>query len=248
MAFRPGRSILDNAALHVGKAVVVRIDLKDFFPSIVFRRVKGVFESFGYNEGVATLLALLATEPPRAAVSLDGQRRFVSIGERQLPQGACTSPALTNILCRKLDRRLAGASAGFDFTYSRYADDLVFSHAGRDLELGQFLEFARLILKEEGFTVNEKKTAVMRPQHRQAVTGLVVNEKPRVSREDLRRFRAFLHHCERDGLDAVSHRLGKNAQAYAFGYVAFLHMVAPEQAERVRQAHPWLNQWGEARR
>jgi RNA-directed DNA polymerase len=242
-AFRPGHSIVDNAAQHSGKAVVVRVDLEAFFPSITFRRAKGLFESFGYNEGVATLLALLATEAPRVAATLDGVRRSVAVGARQLPQGACTSPALTNLLCRKLDRRLAGAARAFGFAYSRYADDLVFSHAGLEAPVGPLLATVRRIITGEGFRVNEEKTAVMRPQHRQAVTGLVVNETPHVSRRDARRFRALLHHCETEGIDAVSRRLGQSAAAYAAGYLSFLHMVAPEQAAKIRRGHPWIEQW-----
>jgi len=88
--------------------------------------------------------------------------------------------------------------------------------------------------------VNEEKTAVMRAQHRQAVTGLVVNQEPRVSRANLRRFRAFLHHCETEGLPAVSERLGQSAMAYAAGYLAFLHMVCLEQEAKIRQAHLWI--------
>jgi RNA-directed DNA polymerase len=245
MAFRPGRSITDNAAAHAGKAVVLRIDLKDFFPSIHFKRVKGLFESFGYNEGVATLLALLATEAPRVAATFEGEKRFVSVGQRQLPQGACTSPALTNVLSRKLDRRLTGLAASLGFTYSRYADDLVFSHAERNAPVGMLLGAVRSIIENEGFQVNEAKTVVMRPQHRQAVTGLVVNQTPRISRRDLRRFRAFLHHCETEGLEAMSQRLGKSAGAYAAGYLSFIHMVNPEQEERIQLAHPWITRWRE---
>lgn len=246
MAFRPQRSIVDNAKAHAGHALVVRVDLKDFFPSITFLRVKGLFESFGYNEGIATLLALLSTEPPRVAVTVDGQRRFVSLGDRQLPQGACTSPAITNLLCRKLDRRLAGAAAAFGYTYTRYADDLVFSHPKAEASTGAMLTLARSILTDEGFTVNEEKTAVMRPQHRQVVTGLVVNGEPaRVSRQDLRRFRAFLHHCETEGFEAMSQRLGRDAKAYASGYLSFIHMVNPEQEQAIRARHPWLTPWNE---
>lgn len=264
-AFRPGASIAENAARHAGRGLVIRIDLKEFFPSIGFRRVKGLFESFGYNEGVATLLALLATEAPRAALTLDGQRHFVALGERQLPQGACTSPALTNLLCRKLDRRLTGAAASLGFTYSRYADDLVFSHEKPAAPAGLLLTLARRIVAEEGFTVHEEKTRVMRPHQRQSVTGLVVNAgsagvavseppthphthtpthphtAPRLSRDDLRRFRAFLHHCETEGLAAVSERLGRSALAHARGYLAFVQMVSPEQAERFRARHRWLS-------
>jgi hypothetical protein len=246
MAFRPGRSIVQNAAAHAARAVVARIDLEGFFPSITFRRVKGLFESFGYNEGVATLLALLATEPPRAPVTVAGAaggssaRFYVSLGARRLPQGACTSPAITNLLCRRLDARLAGVAAGLQFAYTRYADDLVFSHADRDAPVGELLVFAREIVTEEGFRVNEAKTRVMRPQHRQSVTGLVVNGTPAIARPDLRRFRAFLHQCETEGLPAVTERLGRSALAYAAGYLAYVAMVSPGRAARLREAHPWI--------
>jgi hypothetical protein len=222
------------------------MDLEEFFPSITFRQVKGLFESFGYNEGVATLLALLATEAPRTAATLHGQRRFVTLGERQLPQGACTSPAITNLLCRKLDRRRAGAARVFGFAYTRYADDLAFSHPGPGAPAGPFLSAVRRIIMDEGFRVNEEKTAVMRPQHRQAVTGLVVNQRPHVSRAHRCRFRAFLHHCETEGLPAVSERLGQSAMAYAAGYLAFLHMVCPEPEAKVRQAHLWIERRSKA--
>lgn len=240
MAFRPGRSILDNAQVHQQQAVVIRLDLKDFFPGISFNRVKGLFEAFGYNQGVATILALLATEAPRVAVTLDGVKRFVSTGQRHLPQGACTSPALTNVLCRSLDKRLIGAARRYGFNYTRYADDLVFSHAQTDALIGQFLGLVRQIIKAEGFIVNEEKTRIMRAHQRQAVTGLVVNETPQISRYDMRRFRAFLHHCEVAGTKAVSEKLGKNALSYARGYLAFIQMVSPDKVASIKKAHPWL--------
>jgi hypothetical protein len=239
-AYRSGRSIRDNAGLHAGRAIVARLDLEEFFPSISFRRVKGLLTAVGYNEGVATLLALLATEPPRITVTLNGERRHVALGERRLPQGACTSPAISNLLCRRLDARLTGLAGVHEFRYSRYADDLLFSTDRADAPLGAFLHDARRIIAAEGFRVNEGKTAVMRRQHRQVATGLVVNEAPHVSREDLRRFRAFLHHCETDGLPAMSERLGRNAAAYAAGYLAFLHMISPDHAARLREQHPWI--------
>ena len=242
-AFRPGLSVVDNAARHTGRAVVARVDLKDFFPSITLPRVRRLFREFGYSGGVATLFALLATEAPRAAVLLDGRPHFVALGERSLPQGACTSPALTNLLCRRLDARLAGAAEALGFRYSRYADDLVFSHESAGAPVGILLALARRIITETGFVINEEKTSVLRPQHRQIVTGLVVNEAPHVSRPDLRRFRAVLHRCETVGVAEVSRQMGKDARAYAGGYLAFLHMVAPEQAQRLALKHPWVAQW-----
>jgi RNA-directed DNA polymerase len=251
MAFRPGRSVVDNAARHEGKAVIIRIDLKDFFPSIGVNRVKKLFQSLGYNEGVSSVMALLATETPRIAVTLDGQKRFAAIGPRALPQGACTSPAITNLLCRRLDGRLTGLAEKAGFTYTRYADDLIFSHADPDARIGLFLAMVRRILEHEGLIINEDKTAILRPHQRQTVTGLVVNsvrdgekgDGPRVSRRDLRKFRAFLHHCDTDGVEAVSQKLGQDALAYASGYLSFIHMSAPEKAQQIAAAHPWISRW-----
>ena len=176
MAFRPARSICDNAAPHMGRAIVIRIDLKDFFPSVGFKRVKRLYESFGYNEGVASLFALLSTEAPRVAMNFDGKKYHVAIGQRALPQGACTSPALTNILCTNLDARMTGICEKLGFTYTRYADDLVFSTNKIEGDpVSQILHWARLIIRESGFAINEEKLTVMRKGSRQAVTGLVVN-------------------------------------------------------------------------
>lgn len=250
-AFRPGTSIVDNAAPHVGRAVIVKMDLKDFFPSLSVKRVKGFFGSLGYNEGVATLFALLATETPRIAVSFDGKRRFVAVSkQRALPQGACTSPALTNLLCRGLDARLQGAAKSWGFVYTRYADDLTFSHADSNAPVGALLALVRKIIAVQDLVVNEEKTQILRPSDRQNVTGLVVNPSegsaapaspvPRVSREDLRKFRAILHQCERDGFEAMTVRLGRDAQAYAGGYLSFVHMARPDVAEKIAREHPWL--------
>lgn len=252
MAFRPQLNIAHNAQRHAqseagGAAIVVRLDLQDFFPSITFRRVRGVFQSLGYNPGVATLLALLCTESPRLEVRLDGQKQFVALSERFLPQGACTSPALTNVLCRRLDRRLSGAAAHYGFTYTRYADDLVFSTPDSEADVGALMALARRILDDENFQINEKKVAVQRRNGRQTVTGLVINASdgdssgvPRVSRADLRRFRALLHQMETLGRETMSEKLGADALAYAQGYLSFIHMVNPEQAAKLRNAHPCL--------
>jgi hypothetical protein len=240
MAFRPGGSIVAHARRHAGKAVVVRVDLQEFFATISWKRVRGVFVSFGYNEGIATVLALLATDPPRVAARLDGRAISIATGSHNLPQGACTSPAITNIICRGLDARLAGLAQRYDFDYSRYADDLVFSSSAPEADLGALLSAVRYIVGDEGFAVNESKTAVMRRHQRQVVTGLVVNQGVRVSRADLRRFRAFLHQCETHGLEAMSGQIGRDARQYAAGYLAYLAMVSPVRAAALRGAHLWL--------
>ena len=240
MAFRPGRSIRHNAEVHAGKAIVVRMDLKDFFPSIAFERVRSHLNRLGYNSGVATVLALLVTDEPRVALEMDGKRHFVATGKRALPQGACTSPALANLIAKRLDARLTGLAESIGWVYTRYADDLVFSTDHADANSTRLLHAVERICTDEDFTVNAKKTRVMRAPHRQTVTGLLVNAGVKLTRQDMRRIRAFLHQCEVKGLPAVSEALGRNARAMATGYLAYIHMIDPEAAEQLRDRHPWI--------
>lgn len=241
MAFRVGCSIKENAKRHQNGGIIIRIDLKDFFPSIKFPRVKGIFKSFGYNEGVATILALICTDAARREVTLDNKKYFVALSKRYLPQGACTSPTLTNIICRKLDRRLTGLSTKLGFTYTRYADDLVFSHSNPQVAIGFLIICIQKIIREEGFEIHPDKTQVMRPHQRQSVTGVVVNEQLTVSRKDLRNFRSFLHHYEKEGEMHMTKKLGKNATSYAQGYWAFIYMINPEKAMKLLTKHKWLS-------
>ena len=128
------------------------------------------------------------------------------------------------------------------------AYDLIFSHEKADAPVGMLLSLVRDIIGRERFVVNDEKTRVLRPQHRQNVTGVVVNAlnpggeaTPRVSRDDLRRFRAILHQCDRDGFEKVTANLGRDARSYAKGYYSFVRMVSAEQAEKLAARHPWLN-------
>lgn len=239
-AFRSGGSVLAHASEHAGRSIVIRVDLKDFFATITLKRVKGMFRGLGYSEGVATILGLLCTDPPRVGIALDGKRHYVTVGGFQLPQGACTSPAITNILCRRMDARLTGMASAYGCRYSRYADDLVFSSTDAALRVGDLLSGVRQVIDDEGFALNDAKTQVMRAGGRQFVTGLLVNDTPRIPRADLRRFRAFLHRCERDGLDTVSGEIGKGARDYAAGYLAWIRMIDPDRATRIAERHPWI--------
>lgn len=233
--FVPGRSIVSNATPHVSKAVVVNLDLKDFFPTLTFARVEGLFESFGYGPAVATCLSLLCTEPPRVALDLDGRALSVALGARVLPQGACTSPAITNLVCRRLDRRLAGLAAKFGFAYTRYADDLTFSRDSGD-GVGGLLHHVRAVLVDEGFVEHPKKTHVMRRGRRQEVTGVTVNAKASVSRAEVRELRAILHNAAKHGLASQNRQDHPHFAAYLRGRVAFVTMVDPAKREALTAA------------
>ncbi len=224
--FVAGRSIVSNAAPHVGQAVVINLDLKDFFPSIGLPRIKGVFRTLGLSEQVATVLALLCTEAPTEQVSVDGENFFVATGQRVLPQGAPTSPALTNILCRRLDARLQACAAKLGFQYTRYADDLTFSGDPAAAKLaGKLLWRAKQIVIDEGFTPHPQKQQVMRASQHQEVTGIVVNKRPTVQRETLKRFRATLFQVEKDGPEGKHWHGNPNVLAALVGYAQFVRMV-----------------------
>jgi retron-type reverse transcriptase len=244
--FRPGRSIVSNARPHVGAETIINLDLQDFFPSITYRRVKGLFRSFGYSEAAATIFGLLCTEPTLEEVALDGRTYFVATGARHLPQGAPTSPAVTNALCRRLDRRLLKAAGHLGFAYTRYADDLTFSASGESLRhLGGVLAQAEAIVAHEGFTVHPAKTRVIRRSRRQDVTGVVVNSRPNVSRQELKRFRAALYQIEKDG--PVGKRWGHSPDVIASiqGFANFVYMVNPDKGvELQRRVRSIIEKYG----
>jgi hypothetical protein len=241
--FRAGRSIVSNAKPHVGAAVVVNLDLKDFFPTVVYPRVKGFFVKLGYSEATATALALLCTEPDVEEVELDGQRYFVAQGGRRLPQGAPTSPALTNLLCRRLDRRLRGAAKKLGFTYTRYADDLTFSvPKGGTGDVGKMLRLVRFVVRKEGFVPHPEKTRVLRRGGQQEVTGVVVNDKPGVDRETLRRFRALLHQMEKTGPEGKKWNGSTDVIASAVGFANYVAMVDPVKGKAFQEKARALEQ------
>lgn len=230
--FMPGRSIVSNAAPHCGKAVVINLDLKDFFPSVTYPRIKGVFQGLGYDERLASVLALLCSENACDELEVDGERFFVGGKgrDRVLPQGAPTSPMLTNILCRKLDRRLQGLAGKLGFTYTRYADDLSFSASPEAAApVGRLLRQVHHVLRDEGFTPHPDKQRVMRAGSRQEVTGVVVNQKPSVSRRERRNLRAALHTAQRRGVAAATWQGQPATREVLVGYAQFVRMVDARQ-------------------
>ncbi|MGH7213256.1 MAG: reverse transcriptase family protein [Tepidisphaeraceae bacterium] len=236
--FVPGRGTVTNAAPHVGRAVVVNTDLCDFFPTVTFPRVMGIFRQLGYSPAVATVLGLLCTDCPRRKVLYAGKPFHVATGPRALPQGACTSPALSNLAARRLDSRLRGIAEKLGWRYTRYADDLTFScdSERRDDRTGYLLARVRHIVQDEGFRVNEAKTRVLRPGNQQSVTGIVVNDRAGVRRRIVRRLRAILHRARFEGLAAQNRHHHPHFDAWVRGMIEYVHMVNPRQAEPLRDA------------
>ena len=236
--FLPGRSIATNAAVHVDSRIIVKMDLRNFFPTVSFRRVKGVFRKAGYREQIATLLGMICTEAPREIVLQNGKKYFVSLGPRCLPQGAPTSPALTNAICLKLDGRLAGLAKKYGWRYTRYADDLTFSLPNSTKGKNERTYLAALqscvkkIVSAEGFVVHPEKTRVIRSGSSQRVTGMVVNGKaaPRTRRSIRRNLRAAIYNLK----SGKPLREGETIDSLR-GMAAFISMTDRELGTRLMQ-------------
>lgn len=233
--FVASRSILSNATPHVGKQVLVNMDLENFFPSITLPRVRSVFVRLGYSPAVASILALLCTECPRREVLYNGAKYFVATGPRGLPQGACTSPALSNQVARRLDKRLQGLATKLDLTYTRYADDLTLSGDQSVRErVGYVLARVRHIAEDEGFVINNKKTRILRRNAAQVVTGLVVNDSPGVPRAEVRLIRAILHRAKHAGLEAQNRDRHPHFQSWLQGKIAYIAMSRPDVGAQMK--------------
>lgn len=225
-AYTPGSKLADNANPHVSRNVVVRMDLKDFFPSITYKQVRKVFSRFGYSYSVAGILANICCH--------DGK----------LVQGAPSSPALSNLVAKNLDNRIEGikrslAERDKKIFYSRYADDLIFSFDDQDT-LG-VLPFIRQIIRDEGFTLNEDKLKIMRSGGQQKVTGVVVNDRLNVPSQEYRKLRAVLHNIRSHGMIAEMERWqeasGKKVRSPSHfqqilrGKIAFIQSVNLERGK-----------------
>lgn len=226
------RSIITNAKPHVGSEIVINLDLSDFFPTITYARVKGLFRSLGYSRQIATVLALICSEYDFDEVNLHDESYFVSQGERKLPQGAPTSPAISNLICRSLDRRLSGLASCLGYVYTRYADDLTFSTKTKPAPAVQKLLWrCRRIIEDEGFKVHPGKTCVMRKHQQQSVTGLIVNDKLSISRKLRKKFRALIHQLEKNrDLKKLHWHTGEksNLAESLRGFAHYMNMIVPE--------------------
>ena len=225
--FRKKRSILTNAGRHIGKKVVIKLDVKDFFPSITFKRILGMFISLGYPRQVSLLLTKL--------VAHDGR----------LPIGAPTSPAIANIVSTRLDKRFARLGEKMGFDYSRYADDMTISSNKRSIT--KIIPFLKEIIREEGFEINETKMRILRNAGRQKITGIVVNEKPNIDKKEIKKLRAVIYNChhkdikhevkkwaqKEKGLNNPSDYTLNEFKSSLLGKINFVKMVNPKIGNRL---------------
>jgi RNA-directed DNA polymerase len=241
--FVSGRCCLTGAQVHAGEAVVVALDLAQFFPSIGLPRVHGLFRSLGYPWAVARRLAGLCTTVTPSGVFQDlpearrPSREVQALyGVPHLPQGAPTSPALANLLAWRLDLRLHGLARAAGANYTRYADDLAFSgdatFAGGSDRFGRLVEG---IVAEEGFALNSGKTRVMPRHARQRVTGVVVNAHCNLGRAEFDALKAILHNCARTGPAAQNRDAVPDFRRHLDGRVAWAEQINPARGGKLRR-------------
>ena len=200
MGFAERRSVVTNAEKHLGQNYVLNIDLKDFFPSIdqarVWKRLQ--LAPFNFPVKVASILAGLCCMKTSIEEEGKSQVRYV------LPQGAPTSPIITNMICDTLDRRLAGLAKRFGLRYSRYADDITFSSMHNVYKTnGEFWTELRRIISGQNFTINETKTRLQKRGSRQEATGIIVNEKLNITQKYVRDIRNILYIWEHYGYSSA---------------------------------------------
>jgi RNA-directed DNA polymerase len=241
--FVPGRSVASHAAAHAGKAVVIGFDLRDFFAGVRASRVHATWRTLGYPDGVARTLTALCTHRTDAAVierlrddgGLDvmGGKR---LAEPHLPQGSPCSPALANLCAFRLDLRLEGLAWVFGATYTRYADDLVFSgDESLRLRFDALRAWVGGIAADEGFELHPRKLRCM-PRHRQQrVTGVVVNDRPNAPRADFDRLRALLHQCTLHGPASQNGAGLADFRGHLLGRIAWFGQFSPTRQARLRR-------------
>lgn len=214
-AYKPGSSIQKNARPHVGKKKILKLDIEGFFDHILYSRVKDtVFYEEKYSESIRILLTMLCYY------------------NDSLPQGAPTSPAITNIIMYDFDETVGTFCNEKNIAYTRYCDDMTFSGCFDEREI---ISFVKGELRKLGLFLKNRKTAVISASKRQVVTGIVVNEKMNVTKDYKKTIRQEIYYIKKFGLDEHLKRLGiSDKQQYVLslkGRIAFVLQTIPNNCE-----------------
>ena len=223
-AYRFGSSTLRNAKHHIGKQVVLKLDILHFFDSIRYSTVKDkVFPENIFAEPLRILLTMLCYY------------------KDALPQGAPSSPAITNIILYEFDEQIGQWCWERGIAYTRYCDDMTFSG---DFDPAEVIRFIRLELKKMGFLLNEQKTKIQRPGRQQTVTGIVVNERLSIPTDYRRKLRQELYFCRKFGIREHLQKIGLEIledtyRMQLLGKVNYVLQVHPDD-EEIKAARKWL--------
>ena len=221
-AYRYGSSVAKNAVGHIGKPKILKLDILRFFDSVYYSALKEkVFVKERFSEPVRILLAMLCYH-----------------GD-VLPQGAPSSPAITNIIMRDFDEKVGNWCEERGISYTRYCDDMTFSG---EFEHSEVERFVKSELLKCGFVLNTEKTVAVGAGKRQTVTGIVVNKKLNLTSEYLRKLRQEIYYCRKYGVKSHTERIGENEEEYLpklLGRVAYALQIRPSDIE-LKEAKAWL--------
>lgn len=223
-AYRCGGGILVNARPHVGAPVLLKLDIRHFFDHIIYPMVKkAAFPAFRYSEPLRVLLTILCMH------------------RDALPQGAPTSPVISNIIMRDFDDRVGEWCCARGITYTRYCDDMTFSGSFTPREVVRFVEAE---LKKLGLFLNEKKTVAVRDGQKKLVTGLVVNEKTAVPASYRKKLRQEVYFCRRYGVEEHLKRVGSDSTPENYlrsllGRVSYVLQITPDSSE-MKEYRMWI--------
>lgn len=231
------KSVVTGAREHEpSPAIVINMDVTDFFPTITFNRVRGLFQSFGYSGYVSSLLAMVCTDCNRTEIEVRGQKKYVKTSERVLPQGSPASPMITNILCRSMDKQINTKALEYKFSYSRYADDISISFVDMpsDQQMKESVYHVMTSVENQGFRINHKKTRYLRENNRQVITGVVINHhEAGVPKDWVKRLRAMIHKAS---IMKQSGNIPKDLSNKILGMCAWLSSVNPERYSKIIQS------------
>jgi len=221
--FANSRSIITNAQKHINKEVILNIDLKDFFPSINSKKIFYVFNKLcGYDSNISYCLTKLV------------------MYKGGLPQGACTSPVLSNIVSYKMDIRLSKLAEKLDIAYTRYADDITFS-GNKNVINNNLLSIVTKIIEECGYKINDKKTRFQTKNSRQEVTGLIVNNgKVSIPKQYIKKIRQELYYIEKYGI--INHKQYTNIynkfyKEHIKGKIMFVYSIDKKYGQQLIQKY-----------
>ncbi|PTX61472.1 RNA-directed DNA polymerase [Kordia periserrulae] len=222
-AYVKKRGLKQNIRFHKGQKKVLSIDIKDFFPSITFEKVENIFLTIGYSVELSNYLAKLCCL------------------KEKLPQGAPTSPYISNLIFKNIDEIIAVYCKNLNIRYTRYADDLTFSG---DFDETSLLNYINEIMTENNFILNKDKTKLMLYSERQIVTGIVVNDKPQLDKETRKEIRQHLYYIKKYGLESHMERNNINSNTFLtnlMGKISFGLYLNPKD-EHLRDSINYLSQ------
>ena len=214
-AYAFGTNVQMNARPHVGKKKILKLDIEGFFDNIIYSKVKDVvFYKEKFSEPIRILLSMLCYH------------------RDSLPQGAPTSPAITNIIMYEFDEKIGAYCEEKGISFTRYCDDMTFSG---DFDEKEIIELVKFELKKIGLFLKNRKTAVIPNTKRQTVTGIVVNEKINLTKEYKKKIRQEVYYITKFGLEEHLKRIGEtDKQKYLLslkGRIAFVLQTTPKDKE-----------------